>query len=616
MERNSQGKLRKMGNAISIPKIDRILTSLDAIASSNCPPVDFFSAWFDQLAPLVNAVYGCTIVTTSKGQWAIQCRYSNSPGSHSIEQQILESDIIDWDDEKKISFQSGTSKESIAKWRSWSLSNTDSDSTRVLLFWVDDSQTQSSVESVLEGFLEIAQSYYHESTTIRVKRLLTDCQSVSEPIHRPLNGPQRNAVWISAIQSLTQSDRGVLLQCNGDGVYRCVAVSNAVDFTKGGVHGQYEKLALEFYSLPSPAAKRKSLMQFQQSRQLAAVQLISLPSSNDSIVLEWQNRSAFENSVDLIRWLLPVMAIARTENNQRKSPLWIRQNWVLCLFLSVLLGIVVLACTSTELYVEAEGTLQPQRHQVLFVPVDGFVKAWYVQDGQQVRAGDKLVDIQSPSLETHLQQLQHELLLTEEKKSGLNLLLAQLSTETTNETTATAGRLAGEVQELEQTKVNLLERIELARAENDRLRLVSQIDGVIITSSLELDRSVVPVRRGDAIVRVVDTHGPWYVEAHIEDDDIGVLPSMGELKKLEFDIVRNSGATEASFPGTLQHVASTLRPVHGRPVLVATFSTAWKQSDLRPGSSVHVYIPCGTARRWFIWTRPLLQAFQRRFWTL
>lgn len=616
MERNSWGKLRKMGNAISIPKIDRILTSLDAIASSNCSPVDFFSAWFDQLAPLVNAVYGCTLVPTSKGQWAIQCRYSNSPGSHSIEQQIVESEITDWGNEKKSSFQSGTSDDSIGKWRSWSLSNTDSDSTRVLLFWRDDSQNQSSVESVIEGFLEIAQSYYHESTTTRVKRLLTDCQSASELMRRPLNGPQRDAVWISAIQSLTQSDRGVLLQCKGDAVYRCIAVSNAVDFSNGGVHVQYEKLALEFHAMPSPAAKRRSLMQFQHSRQLAAVQLLDLPNSKDSIVLEWHNRSAYENSVDLIRWLLPVMAIARNENSQLQSPAWFRQNWMLCLFLSVLFGIAILAGTSTELYVEAEGTLQPQRHQVLFVPVDGFVKAWYVQDGQQVRAGETLVDIQSPSLETHLQQLQHELLLTEEKKGGLNLLLAQLSTETTNETTTTAGRLAGEVQELEQTKLNLLERIELARAEKDRLRLVSQIDGVIITSSLELDRSVVPVRRGDAIVRVVDTHGPWYIEAHIEDDDIGVLPSMEKLKKMEFDIVRTSGAMETSFPGALQHVASALRPVNGRPVLVATFSTEWKQSDLRPGSSVHVYIPCGTARRWFIWTRPLVQAFQRRFWTL
>jgi hypothetical protein len=607
-----------MGNAISIPKIDRILSSLDAIASSNCPPSEFYAAWFGQLATLVNASYGCTVVPFSHDQWAIQCRYWNGISSHSIEQCLYRNVLANWGSDYTYTSKDGlgNSDESAGFWRGWLLSKTDPKASRISLFWEKEPLSDSSMESVLGGFMEIAQNYYHESSTSRMRRLLAEWNQSTGRMRRAPSVRVRDAVWITALQSVTHSDRGVLLQRNRDDGYRCLGISNALECAKGGAQLQYEKLALECLRAPSGSEKLTRLLQFQTDHQLSAVQIVDLPDSKDVIILEWGNRPAYENSVDSISWLLPMIENARWDSNRLNKPSWIRQNWMLGLFMVVLLGIAVAAGTSTELYVEAEGTLQPQRHQALFVPVDGFIQEWYVQDGQKVRAGDKLVDIESPTLDSHLQQLQHELLMSDEKKNGLNLLLAQLSTETSNETSTTAGRLAGEIQELEQTKVNLRERIDLAHKEKERLQLISLIDGTVVTTSLELDQGVVPVRRGDAIVRVVDTHGPWLVEASIADEDVGVLPPIDELKTLEFDIVRTAEIANATFQGTLQHFASTLRPSNSRPVLVATFSTTLQQSNLRPGSSVHVYIPCGQARRWYIWTRPLIQSFQRRFWIL
>jgi hypothetical protein len=607
-----------MGNAISIPEIDRILSSLDAIASSNCPPAEFYAAWFGQLASSVNASYACSVVPVSQDQWAIQCRYLNVLSSHSIEQHLYRDVLPNWGSDYIYTSKdgSGNSDENAGFWRGWMLSKTDPKASRILLFWKKEPLSDSAMESVLDGFMEIAQNYYHESTTSRMRRLLAEWNQSIGRLRRAPSVRVRDAAWITALQSVTHSDRGVLLQQNLDDGYRCIGISNSLEFSKGGAHLQYEKLALECLRAPNASEKLTRLLQFQTDRQLSAVQIVDLPDSKDVIILEWGSRPAYENSVDSISWLLPMIENARWDSNRLNKPSWIRQNWMLCLFMVVLLGIAVAAGTSTELYVEAEGTLQPQRHQALFVPVDGFIQEWYVHDGQKVRAGDKLVDIQSPTLDSHLQQLQHELLMSDEKKNGLNLLLAQLSTETSNETSTTAGRLAGEIQELEQTKVNLRERIDLAHKEKERLQLVSLIDGTVVTTSLELDQSVVPVRRGDAIVRVVDTHGPWLVEANIADEDLGVLPPVDALKKLQFNIVRTTGTTDATIHGTLQNFASTLRPSNSRPVLVATFSTTLQQSNLRPGSSVHVYIPCGQARRWYIWTRPLIQSFQRRFWIL
>ena len=607
-----------MDNAISTTTIDRILASLDAIATSSCPPTEFYAAWFGQLGPLLNASYGCTVVPVSRDQWAIQCRYLSGFSSHLIEQQLHREVLPHWGSDSTFlsKGRSGNSSDNAGAWRGWSLSKTDPKANRILFFWDVPPLAEASTESVLEGFLEIAESYYHQSTTARIRGLLEEWHQSIARLRRSPCVQVNDALWISALQSVTQSDRAVLLQRNRDEGYRCIAISNSVEFSKGGVQLQYEKLALEYLHAPNASEKLSAVSQFQTDRQLSAVQIVDLLDSKDTVVLEWNNRAAYENSVESISWLLPVIESARRYSSRLKRASWIHQNWMLCLLMAGLLGIAIAAGTSTELYVEAEGTLQPQRHQVLFVPVDGFVKEWYVQDGEQVRAGEKLVEIQSPTLDAHLQQLQHELLLSDEKKNGLNLLLAQLSTETSNETSITAGRLAGEILELEQMKVNLRERIDLAHLEKERLPLVSQIDGTVITTSLALDQSVVPVRRGDAIVRVVDTSGPWIVEANIADEDIGVLPPVDELKKLEFDMVRSTGGTDENFHGTLLHFASTLRPSQDRPVLVATYSTKLQQSNLRPGSSVHVYIPCGQARRWYIWTRPLIRSLQRRFWTL
>jgi multidrug efflux pump subunit AcrA (membrane-fusion protein) len=618
VERNNWGKLHKMGNAISIPKIDRILATLDAVAASNCPPSEFYAAWFGQLTPLVNASFGCTLVPIAQDQWVIQCRCGNGTSNQSIEQQFYEHVLPAWgsDDTFLSDGKSGPTRDHDGVWRGWLLSKSASNASRILLFWDRGSLIDSTAESVLDGFLEIAQSYYHESTTTRMKSLLHEWHRAITPLRRAPSGQVRDAIWTTALQSVTQSERAVLLHRQSDVDYRCTAISNSLETAKGGVHLRYEKLALEHHLARDAAEKNTTLHRFQTDHHLAAIQIAELPDSKDAVILEWSNRPAFENSIDYFSWLLPVIETSRFETKRVSRPLWIQKNWMLCFLLAVLLGIAFAAGTSTELYVEAEGTLQPQRHQVLFVPMDGFIQRWYVQDGQLVKVGDKLVDIQSPTLDSHLQQLQHELLMCDEKKNGLNLLLAQLSTETSNETSATAGRLAGELQELEQTKVNLNARNNLALDEKKRLQLVSQIDGTVIASSLELDRSVVPVSRGDAIVRVADTHGPWLVEANIADEDIGVLPPEQELKKQEISMVRTTGTTDATIYGTLQRVASTIRPANSRPVLVATFSTTIQPTNLRPGSKVHVYIPCGQARRWYIWTRPLIQSLKRRFWAL
>ncbi len=280
----------------------------------------------------------------------------------------------------------------------------------------------------------------------------------------------------------------------------------------------------------------------------------------------------------------------------------------------------------TPLRIEAQGSLQPTEQRVVFAPLDGVVEIVLVSDGQLVATGEKLVEMRSPMLEIQIQGVQGEIRANGEKRDGLNVAINQLANENPS-AYALQSQFSSEIRELE-TQLQTLEQKQVALlAEQQKLQITSPIDGVVIARQIERFLNSRPVRRGDSLLRVVQLDGPWHLELQVSDQDIGYLKQKvfpdGEAGSgsipvnapREFDFVIASNPNH-KLSGYATWISETARNPQGTEVLVDVLAEVDEAavSSGHMSATVYAYFDCGRQPFWFVWSRPLIEAIQRKLW--
>ncbi|QDV46609.1 HlyD family secretion protein [Stieleria neptunia] len=202
----------------------------------------------------------------------------------------------------------------------------------------------------------------------------------------------------------------------------------------------------------------------------------------------------------------------------------------------------------------ATGFAEPSSQQNVFARTDGVVKAILVRDGQRVSAGDVLMRLENADLESTAESLSGEIQTTAQRLTSIRSMLLDPATDAKQ-----SGRMAIEQRQLQSELNNLQSQLDLVRRQLSELEITAPIDGVVSAWQLKRKLSDRPVARGNHLLSIVRTDGPWQLRLEIPDKDAAEIRRAStavEAPKVEFAAASHP---ESTFVATLQSVAGVAR---------------------------------------------------------
>lgn len=313
------------------------------------------------------------------------------------------------------------------------------------------------------------------------------------------------------------------------------------------------------------------------------------------------------------RWLfLPseIRGKAHAKSASAKQSRSIPKSALILAGVAALAALAMIPCPFT---IQAQAYLEPVDQRIVHASADSFIQDLLVREGQLVKPQEPLVQLRSPSLELQIEEVAGQQRALEEKKNGLRVAINQLSSNSTdlaNQTRVSADLKIIEVQESQSRK-----KQEFLLEQKEELLVRSPIEGMVVGGDLQRELSDRPLQRGDALFRVADLQGPWQLILLVADRDGGYVQKAMEQGPIQIDWgLENS--TQKGLRASLHSMTKDVdqRPAEG-PCRIAKASIDNKQVDLPViGAVAYARIPCGTRPLWYIWSRPMVEFLQKRFW--
>ncbi|MFO1063530.1 MAG: efflux RND transporter periplasmic adaptor subunit [Pirellulales bacterium] len=350
------------------------------------------------------------------------------------------------------------------------------------------------------------------------------------------------------------------------------------------------------------------------------------------LIVEWLRADDLLASAPIVSHVAPMLTVSwRQQSRWLRLPEWTRRAAATRLHPSrslrrwikpaIALGIgavafYILTMPST-LRIEAEAVLEPVHKKSVFSNADGYVDALFVEDGQSVVEGEKLLQLRSPELSLRMEELLGELRTIAEKRNGLRVALNQINLGAAG-SAADQGRISSDIAQLDTQEATTQAKLKLVREESQKLLIKGTMTGQVVGRDLDQTLLSRPVRRGDALFELVDLNGPWHLKVRLPDSDSGyVLDEYrgAESNRLSMEYVFDSLPDER-FQTQVDWVArSAENPLGQGSVIEARAPIDTETAHrLRMGAQARVYFVCGRRPLWFVWCRPLIELLQRKLW--
>lgn len=297
-------------------------------------------------------------------------------------------------------------------------------------------------------------------------------------------------------------------------------------------------------------------------------------------------------------------------------------QWISHLFLSptTLLGLMILAgAVATLVYTPAEFTVTgpaemwPAKRRELFASTSGIVDKIYVSHGTEVEKDQPLLMLRDPALETDTPRIIGEIATVQERIKGVQA--ARLTGGNTSDAVSRSRQLTADEEELKERLRTLEQQRLLIEQRREELTLRSPIAGKVLTWDVEQHLSSRPVERGQALLTIGETSGPWVVEVRVADQDAGHLLQARKTRQPELDVDFLLPAEPGKvYHGHIQDVSLTAETddtsqSHVRVVV------AFDRNQLmepRPGATAVPRIRCGPSSLGYVWLHELIDAIRTR----
>lgn len=262
----------------------------------------------------------------------------------------------------------------------------------------------------------------------------------------------------------------------------------------------------------------------------------------------------------------------------------------------------VLAHWPADMRVAAPGKLVPAERREVFAQVDGLVSDVLIEHAMAVTEGQELLRLRSTDLEVAISELEGQRAATAEQIDTKEQLLLRNS----RIDPVVQDEIAGDLYELKQTLLGLDQRLELLREKSRQLTVRSPMAGQVVTWQVADTLLRRPVRRGQALLTIVNPDGPWELELYVPERRIGhVLRSMQQQTEpltVQFQLTALPGEEFSGQVIEVQRIAEQ-HGEHGNSVCVRVAFEQSRKSQLAQlpnETSVAARIVCGSSNLGFV----------------
>lgn len=298
---------------------------------------------------------------------------------------------------------------------------------------------------------------------------------------------------------------------------------------------------------------------------------------------------------------------------------WIVRGRTLPKTIAISVAVVALLVTMVVMpwnfEIQADGKLEPVNQSDVFARVNGKVRRIEVKHDQKVEQGQVLAVMQNTEITMQIRELEGNIQSTKETLRAKRWLQQQNRGNLQEQ-----NQLTGEIQALEEKQLSLESQLALANEKQTDLTVVSPRTGRVITWDLQNLLDGRPVDRGQVLMEVADTEGPWQIELTMPEDRMGYIVGAQEKfnqkdLKVSFILASDPGK---KYEGKIKEINynAEVRGEQGNTVLVKVDiegSVDKKQfPDLRPGTEVKAKVYCGRRSVGFVLFHDLWAFIQSR----
>lgn len=263
--------------------------------------------------------------------------------------------------------------------------------------------------------------------------------------------------------------------------------------------------------------------------------------------------------------------------------------------------------------IQAEGVLEPAKQRYIHAPLDSLIDTIFVGDGETVSIDQPLIQLRSPNLDLQIEEVLGQIRALEEKRDGLRIAVNQLTNSSSD--VPSQIRISSELKLIDAQQFQAAEKLRFLEEERSELLLRSPLQGVVIANDLERELRNRPLQRGDTLFRIAATDGPWQVQLAIPDRDSGIVEQALRKGPISIQWGLESG-TSIQQAATLNSIRSDVTWHPNRGSHRNAIATIPEGSIAQPALNAVTFarIPCGTRPVWYVWSRPLIEFLQKRFW--
>jgi multidrug efflux pump subunit AcrA (membrane-fusion protein) len=274
-------------------------------------------------------------------------------------------------------------------------------------------------------------------------------------------------------------------------------------------------------------------------------------------------------------------------------------------------AIAALVLIPVDYTAHCRGSLQPVERRRVFAPIDGIVKRVAVRHGQQVTRGQILVELQNTELEIAVADAEGRRAALVERLTAVERTLLDEGKRLSPEEQA---GLSGDRSEVREQIASIDRELKLYAEKRRQCAVISPLDGEVTTWNAESLLENRPVRRGQVLVHVAATDGPWQLELRVPDDRSGRVVAAAAAATTPLRVTF-SPATDPTAVGEGQVVeiqnSAELRGDDGNTVLVRAEIDA-SQAGRRAGAEAVAHIHCGRRSVGYVWSKDVADFFRSK----
>jgi multidrug efflux pump subunit AcrA (membrane-fusion protein) len=273
---------------------------------------------------------------------------------------------------------------------------------------------------------------------------------------------------------------------------------------------------------------------------------------------------------------------------------------------------IALCCVPGDFRIEAPGELEPRQMAEVFALTDGVVSGLHAEHGQHVTAKELLIELRRPQLDLEFKQVWGELQTARQRLASTEAEILELHNET-DEQRRRHSQLVGQQTELQEAVRNLEEQHAILKKKQEELKVLSPMQGEVLTWDVQQLLRDRPVDRGQSLLTIGNVDGPWKLELRIPDREVAhVLAAQRnspEPLEVTYHMATRPGV---ALHGTLEQVGlrSETAGSDESYVLATIEIDRGTVPELIPGANVKALIHCGRQPLGYVWFHDLIDSLR------